>query len=33
MTIEEEHRIATNVQNVIVNQTGAVRVVVHEEPS
>ena len=33
MTIEEAHRIATNVQNVIVNQTGAVRVVVHEEPS
>lgn len=33
MTIEEAHRIATNVQNVIIKQTGAARVVVHEEPS
>jgi cation diffusion facilitator family transporter len=33
MTIQEAHRIATNVQNVIVKQTGAARVIVHEEPS
>lgn len=33
MTIEEAHGIATNVQNVIVKQTGAARVIVHEEPS
>ena len=32
MTIQEAHRIATNVQNVIVKQTGAARVIVHEEP-
>jgi divalent metal cation (Fe/Co/Zn/Cd) transporter len=33
MTIQEAHRIATNVQNIIVKQTGAARVIVHEEPS
>jgi cation diffusion facilitator family transporter len=32
-TIEDAHRIATHVQNLIVKQTGASRVIVHTEPS
>jgi divalent metal cation (Fe/Co/Zn/Cd) transporter len=32
-TIEEAHNVATNVQNLIMIQTGASRVVVHTEPS
>jgi cation diffusion facilitator family transporter len=31
-SIEEAHRLATNVQNLIVRDTGASRVVVHTEP-
>ncbi|MFZ0222783.1 MAG: cation diffusion facilitator family transporter [Candidatus Nitrosopolaris sp.] len=31
-TIEDAHRLATNVQNVVIKQTGASRVVVHTEP-
>jgi cation diffusion facilitator family transporter len=31
-SIEEAHRLATNVQNLIVKDTGASRVVVHAEP-
>jgi divalent metal cation (Fe/Co/Zn/Cd) transporter len=31
-SIEEAHRLATNVQNLIVRDTGASRVVVHAEP-
>ena len=31
-SIEEAHRLATNVQNMIVKDTGASRVVVHAEP-
>jgi cation diffusion facilitator family transporter len=32
-TLRDAHEIATNVQNRIINQTGATRVVVHTEPS
>jgi divalent metal cation (Fe/Co/Zn/Cd) transporter len=32
-SIEEAHRLATNVQNLIVKETGASRVVVHAEPA
>lgn len=32
-TIEDAHRIATAVQNLIVKETGASRVIVHTEPS
>jgi cation diffusion facilitator family transporter len=32
-SIEEAHRLATNVQNLIVEETGASRVVVHAEPA
>lgn len=33
MTIEDAHRIATDVQNIIIKQTGAARVIVHTEPT
>lgn len=33
MTIEDAHQIATGVQNAIIQQTNASRVVVHTEPS
>jgi cation diffusion facilitator family transporter len=33
MTVEDAHRIATDVQNMIVKQTGAARVIVHTEPT
>jgi divalent metal cation (Fe/Co/Zn/Cd) transporter len=32
-SIDEAHRLATNVQNLIVKETGASRVVVHAEPA
>jgi divalent metal cation (Fe/Co/Zn/Cd) transporter len=32
-SIEEAHRLATNVQNLIVKESGASRVVVHAEPA
>jgi divalent metal cation (Fe/Co/Zn/Cd) transporter len=32
-SIDEAHRLATTVQNLIVNETGASRVVVHAEPA
>src|SRR5918997_1375918 len=32
-TLRDAHEIATNVQNRIINQTGASRVIVHTEPS
>ena len=32
-TIEEAHTVATDVQNLIINRTGASRVIVHTEPS
>lgn len=32
MTIEDVHRIATDVQNIIIKQSGAARVIVHTEP-
>jgi divalent metal cation (Fe/Co/Zn/Cd) transporter len=32
-SIEEAHRLATNVQNLIIKETGASRVVVHAEPA
>jgi cation diffusion facilitator family transporter len=32
VTVEDAHRIATDVQNAIIRQTGAARVVVHAEP-
>jgi divalent metal cation (Fe/Co/Zn/Cd) transporter len=31
LTLEFAHKIATKVQNMIVNRTGATRVVVHTE--
>jgi len=31
-TIEDAHRLATNVQNLVMKQTGASRVIVHTEP-
>jgi cation diffusion facilitator family transporter len=31
-TIEDAHRLATNVQNVVIKRTGASRVIVHTEP-
>ena len=31
-TLEDAHRIATYVQNLIIQQTGASRVIVHTEP-
>jgi divalent metal cation (Fe/Co/Zn/Cd) transporter len=31
-TIEDAHKLATDVQNVVMKQTGASRVVVHTEP-
>ena len=31
-SIEDAHRLATNVQNLIVKETGASRVVIHAEP-
>jgi cation diffusion facilitator family transporter len=31
-TIEDAHRLATNVQNLVIKQTGASRVIVHTEP-
>jgi divalent metal cation (Fe/Co/Zn/Cd) transporter len=31
-TIEDAHIIATNIQNLIIKQTGASRVIVHTEP-
>ncbi|HET7147398.1 MAG TPA: cation diffusion facilitator family transporter [Candidatus Nitrosopolaris sp.] len=31
-TIEDAHRLATNVQNLVIRQTGASRVIVHTEP-
>lgn len=31
-TIEDVHRLATNVQNLVMKQTGASRVIVHTEP-
>lgn len=31
-TIEDAHRLATNVQNVVIKQTSASRVIVHTEP-
>lgn len=33
VTVEDAHRIATDVQNAIIRQTGAARVVVHAEPT
>ncbi len=33
ITIEDAHRIATRIQNRIIKQTGAARVVVHTEPT
>lgn len=33
MTVEEAHRIATDVQNAVVKRTGAARVIVHTEPA
>ena len=33
ITVEEAHRIATNVQNLIINHMGASRVIVHTEPA
>jgi cation diffusion facilitator family transporter len=33
ITIEDAHRIATRIQNMIIKQTGATRVVVHTEPA
>jgi divalent metal cation (Fe/Co/Zn/Cd) transporter len=32
MTIEEAHRIATDVQSTVIKQTGAARVIVHTVP-
>lgn len=32
-TIEDAHKIATSVQNLIIRKTGAARVIVHTEPS
>ncbi len=33
MTVEDAHKIATDVQNIIIKQTGAARVIVHTEPA
>lgn len=33
ITVEDAHKIATNVQNLIINQMGASRVIVHTEPA
>ena len=32
-TLEDAHKIATQVQNLIIKQTGADRVIVHTEPA
>jgi divalent metal cation (Fe/Co/Zn/Cd) transporter len=32
ITVEDAHRIATRIQNVIIKQTGATRVIIHTEP-
>ena len=32
LTVEEAHQIATDVQNVIINNTASARVIVHTEP-
>jgi cation diffusion facilitator family transporter len=33
ITVDDAHKIATSVQNLILNQTGASRVIVHTEPA
>jgi cation diffusion facilitator family transporter len=33
MTVEDAHRIATSIQNLIISQMGASRVIVHTEPA
>ena len=33
ISIEDAHKIATNIQNQIVKETGASRVIVHTEPA
>jgi divalent metal cation (Fe/Co/Zn/Cd) transporter len=32
-SIEDAHKIATNIQNQIIKETGASRVIVHTEPA
>jgi divalent metal cation (Fe/Co/Zn/Cd) transporter len=32
ITVEDAHRIATRIQNILINQTGATRVIIHTEP-
>ncbi len=32
-TVEEAHTIATNIQNKIIKDTGASRIIVHTEPA